>query len=102
MYLNEDNLPKVSRPKRRSTQIDDEQALMIEQLPEFKRIKLAGAVRMLLDEALAARKGNNMSFSLTTLRENLTNQSEEDLLNLIKISTEVLQVKLNIDPRRRS
>lgn len=73
---------------------------MIEELPEYKRVKLAGTVRLLLDEALAARKGQKMSFSLSSLKENLVHQTDIELVNLIKLSAEIIQKRSIINSEK--
>ena len=50
------NKSHMSKKKRRPTNVDEDQALEIEQLPEAKRMTFAALVRVLLDEALNHRR----------------------------------------------
>ena len=60
-------------------------------MSEFNRIGLSGTVRLLLDEAIAARKGDSMSFSLSSLREYMRIQSNDEVLAIAKLAIEMLQ-----------
>lgn len=65
--------------------------MLIEQMSEFNRVGLSGTVRLLLDEALAARKGEPLT--LSALRENLEGRSDEELIAIMRFILDILETR---------
>ena len=84
-------VPTRNKRPRRTTNIAEEQAMLIEQMSEFNRVGLSGTVRLLLDEALAARKGEPLT--LSALRENLEGRSDEELIAIMRFILDILETR---------
>lgn len=87
-------LPETTKPPRRTVQIDEDQAEILRGYKEYKRLKMAGTLRLLLDEAIAAREEQPMSFSVTYLNEHLGDLENKHLAQIMKSIAEILDERL--------
>ena len=79
--------------KRRTTNIAEEQAIIIEKMSEYRLFGIAGTVKLLLQEALAAR--NNAPLPLSSLRSHLETREYEELIEIMRIILDLLENQKN-------